>query len=64
MVEAMSQILVQENAARRFLTYYLDTVGRILIQYVKFQEAGPAHGGGPGLPGQGARRPAQAARRL
>ena len=27
-------------AARRFLTYYLDTVGRILIQYVKFQEAG------------------------
>ncbi len=27
-------------SANRFLTYYLDTVGRILGQYVKFQEAG------------------------
>ena len=27
-------------AAHRFLTYYLDTVGRILIQYVAYQEAG------------------------
>lgn len=26
-------------AARRFLTYYLDTVGRVLGQYVKFQAA-------------------------
>ena len=36
---------LQENpekipSATRFLTYYLDTVGRILGQYVKFQEAG------------------------
>ena len=27
-------------SANRFLTYYLDTVGRILGQYVKFQDAG------------------------
>ena len=28
------------SSANRFLTYYLDTVGRILGQYVKFQDAG------------------------
>ena len=27
-------------SANRFLTYYLDTVGRILGQYVNFQDAG------------------------
>ncbi len=26
--------------ARRFLTYYLDTVGRILEQYIKYQQSG------------------------
>ena len=28
------------RSANRFLTYYLDTVGRILDQYVRYQEAG------------------------
>ena len=28
------------SSANRFLTYYLDTVGRILGQYVNFQDAG------------------------
>ena len=28
------------SSAHRFLTYYLDTVGRILAQYVQFQDAG------------------------
>ena len=56
-------------SANRFLTYYLDTVGRILGQYVKFQEAGlgtseVGRGAGDfrgaGVPAEGAGHPAQA----
>ena len=39
------------SSANRFLTYYLDTVGRILGQYVKFQDAGwglPRYGSSSG----------------